>query len=108
MLFAVKLTFSGSWDPTVQEICPEDVKLAVKLNDAYASGLDSRESVVSRARDVLQKRNWTEFADPRSVQIRYPPGQFSQRSHTYVPGGEAYTEVIHCYVWMHSDAVCDV
>ena len=76
-----------------QEIYPEDVKLAVKLNDACSTSADARESVAGRVRDQLQKKSLTELADPRSVHNRYPADMFMQRSHTYIPGGEAYTEV---------------
>lgn len=64
------------------------------MNDACAVGVDARESVANRVRDQLLKKSLTELADPRSVQNRYPPEMFMQRSHTYVPGGEVYTEVI--------------
>lgn len=76
-----------------QEIYPEDIKLAVKMNDACAVGVDARGSVANKVRDQLQKKSLTELADPRSVQNRYPAEMFMQRSHTYVPGGEVYLEV---------------
>jgi hypothetical protein len=77
-----------------QDILPEDVKIAVKLNDAYAVSLDSRESVAVRVRELLLKKSLTDLADPRSVLIRYPTEQYIQRSHTYVPGNEAYEEEV--------------
>ena len=78
--------------PYSKDICPEDIKLAVKLNDAYSVPLNNRESVAIRVRDVLQKKSLTELAVPGSVSIRYPD-QFLQRAYTYIPGGEAYAEV---------------
>ena len=53
---------------------------------------DSRESIAARVRDHLQKKSITELADRASVLHRYPADMFMQRSHTYIPGCEAYTE----------------
>lgn len=76
----------------VQEIQPEDVKLAVKLSDTNMTNSNDRESVAGKVRDYLQKKSITELADRASVLHRYPADMFMQRSHTYIPGGEAYTE----------------
>lgn len=78
---------------TLQEIYPEDIKLAVKLSDSNSTSADARETVANRVKEQLLKKNLTELADPRSVQNRYPAEMFMQRSHTYIPGGEAYTDV---------------
>ena len=53
---------------------------------------NDRESVAGKVRDHLQKKSITELADRASVLHRYPADMFMQRSHTYIPGGEAYTE----------------
>ena len=75
--------------------------MAVKLNDSYATNLDSRESVSNRVRDILLKKSLTELVDPRSVLIRYPTEQYIQRAHTYVPGSDAYGDVRYCIVlWL--------
>lgn len=76
-----------------QDIATEDIKLAVKLSDTNAVSADARETVANRVREQLQKKSLTDLADQRSVLIRYPAEMFMQRSHTYIPGGEAYTEV---------------
>jgi hypothetical protein len=76
----------------LQDIEPEDVKLAVKLSDAHAVGFDAPESVQHAVQAEMQREDLTMLADPSSVLHRYPQDMFMQRAYTFVTGSEAYPQ----------------
>ena len=65
----------------------------MRLNDAHCIALDSRESIVKEVQELINRKKLKELADPDSVLNRYPKDMFMQRSFTYIPGSEGYTEV---------------
>jgi hypothetical protein len=45
-------------------------------------------------KNEINKQSLVDFVDPNAVLIRYPPETLKQRTYTFVPGTEAYGEVI--------------
>lgn len=75
-----------------QELSAEDIAVALKLYDGHLTGVDQREQVLSELRATTNKKSITDFADS-SVLHHLPSNALLQRSHTYIPGLEAYGEV---------------
>lgn len=76
-----------------KDIVADDIKLALKLSDARVTGIDSMESVVNSVKTLVNQKDLTSLVDEDSVLIRYPKDMLLTRSHTYIPGNEAYPEI---------------
>ena len=73
-----------------QEIISDDINLAVKLNETLLIGIDSRERIINELQVEINRKELVKLVDEDSVLIRYPPDMLLQRTHTYVPGHDAY------------------
>lgn len=78
----------------------DDMKLAIKLSDTnITNSLSFEESQknLSIAQKSVNSKDILHGLDKEAVLIRYPrhtSESFSQRCFTYVPGSEAYPEVV--------------
>lgn len=76
--------------------------MAIKLSDVKISGVDQSQSVIEEIKAEINKQSLIDFADPNAIMTRYPPDMFMQRSYTYVPGEDAYKEVISSFAFIYS------
>jgi hypothetical protein len=49
-------------------------------------------------KNEINKQSLVDFVDPNAVLLRYPPETLKQRTYTFVPGTEAYGEVISFFL----------
>ena len=68
--------------------------LAARMSTTRIIGLDARASVAAELQREINKQDLMSIQAKDSVLLRYPHDQFMQRVHTYVPGSEAYPEVL--------------
>jgi hypothetical protein len=74
----------------------EDIQIAVKLSDERTLGLDPRQRVIHLIEGDVnagESRDLLKLLNRDSVLNRYPPGAYTQRCYSYVPGVEAFPEV---------------
>ena len=76
------------------------MQIAVKLSDERTLGLDPRQRIIHLIEGDVntgEGRDLLKLINRDAVQNRYPPGAYSQRCYSYIPGGDAYPEVIHAF-----------
>lgn len=81
---------------SLQEMELEDMQIAVKLSDERTLGLDPRQRVIQEIeRDINngETRDLLKLLNKESVLNRYPPGAYTQRCYSYIPGTDAFQEV---------------
>lgn len=79
-----------------KEIELEDMQIAVKLSDERTLGLDPRQRIIHLIEGDVntgEGRDLLKLINRDAVQNRYPPGAYSQRCFSYIPGVDAYPEV---------------
>ena len=84
----------------VKEIELEDMQIAVKLSDERTLGLDPRQRIIHLIEGDVntgEGRDLLKLINRDAVQNRYPPGAYSQRCYSYIPGVDAYPEVTRTF-----------
>jgi len=72
------------------------MNLAIKLCDTKITGVHERRRMIEEMKAEINRQSLTELANRDLHVNRYLPGSFPHRSYTYVPGMEAYEEVMNC------------
>ena len=73
------------------------MQVAVKLSDERTLGLDPRQRIIHQIESDVntgESRDILKLLNKENVLNRYPPNAFSHRCFSYIPGIEAYPEVI--------------
>jgi hypothetical protein len=63
------------------------------MHSSRVTGVDSSDAFSAEIRAAVNTQELMDFVDKDAVLLRYPPNMLMQRTHTFVPGSEAYSEV---------------
>ena len=85
------------------------MQIAVKLSDERTLGLDPRQRIIHQIESDVntgETRDILNLLNKENVLNRYPPNAFSHRCFSYIPGIEAYPEVMRNFsqtirIWVH-------